>query len=110
MRNLEKAKRAEKQNTRLREQLQKEIDDKGVALTEKDSDDITALLSDVSPSIEKSFPKGSIQRIFWDQQAKYNSLKDRRQMQWHPLLIRFALNLKYASTSARLTVLYETVG
>ena len=84
MRNLEKAKRAEKQNTRLREQLQKEIGDKGVALVEKDSDDITALLSDVSPLVEKTFPKGSVQRIFWEQQAKYNFLKDSRQMLWHP--------------------------
>ena len=100
MRNLEKAKRAEKQkNTRLRELLQKEIGDKCVALVEKDSDDITALLSDVSPLVEKTFPKGSVQRIFWEQ-AKYNTLKDSRQMRWHPLLIRFALNLKYSSTSA----------
>lgn len=100
MRNLGKAKRAEKlQSARLRELLKKKIDDEGITLTEKDSDDVTSILSDVSPLV-KSFSEGSIQRIFWDQQEKYNSLKDRRQMQWHPLLIRFALNLKYASTSA----------
>ncbi len=29
-----------------------------------------------------------------------NSLKDKRQMRWHPLVIRFALNLKYMSSSA----------
>ena len=76
MTNLEKVKRAEKQkNTRLREQLQKEIGDKGVALVE-DSDDITALLSDVFPLVDKTFSKGSLQRIFWEQQAKYNFLKN----------------------------------
>lgn len=69
-------------------------------LTEKDPDDMISILSDVSPLV-KSFSEGSNQRIFWDQQEKYNSLKDRWQVQqWNPLLIQFALNLKYASTSA----------
>lgn len=36
---------------------------------------------------------------------KYNSHKDGRQMQWCPLLIRFALNLKYCSTSAYCAIL-----
>ena len=31
---------------------------------------------------------------------KYNKLKDKRQMRWHPLAVRFALNIKYLSTSA----------
>ena len=109
MRNLGKAKRAEKQrNVRLRDLLLKKIEEEGVALTQKDSDDISSVLSDVSPLV-KNFSEGSILRIFWEQQVKYNSLKDRRQMRWHPLLIRFALNLKYSSTSAY-TVLYERVG
>ena len=100
MRNLGKAKRAEKQrNTRLTEMLKKKIEDEGVSLTEKDSDDISSILSDVSPLVKK-FSEGSIQRIFWEQQVKYNSLVGRRQMRWHPLLIRFALNLKYSSTAA----------
>ena len=100
MRNLGKAKRAEKQrNVRLRDLLLKKIEEEGVALTQKDSDDISSVLSDVSPLV-KNFSEGSILRIFWEQQVKYNSLKDRRQMRWHPLLIRFALNLKYSSTSA----------
>lgn len=74
-------------------------------LTEKDPDDMIFILSDVSPLV-KSFSEGSNQRIFWDQQEKYNSLKDRWQVQqWNPLLIRFAPYLKYASTSAYRAVL-----
>ena len=41
-----------------------------------------------------------LNEIFWDQQLKYNNLKDKRQMKWHPLVVRFALNLKYVPTSA----------
>ena len=100
LKNLSKAKHAEKSsNTRLKELLNKEIDAKGVTLTQEDAGDVTSMLSDISPLLE-NFPKSSIQRIFWEQQLQNNSLKDKRQMKWHPLLIRFALNLKYASTSA----------
>ena len=42
---------------------------------------------------------------FWEQQQHYNQLKDKRQMRWHPLIIRFALNLKYISSNA-----YRAVG
>ena len=35
-----------------------------------------------------------------EEQKKYNALKDKCQMRWHPLVIRFALSLKYASTAA----------
>ena len=38
--------------------------------------------------------------ILWNEQLKYNSLKDKRQMRWDPLLIRFALSIKYASSAA----------
>ena len=43
--------------------------------------------SAVSPSSFKLLPnslRNTPQRIFWDQQILYNSLKDERQMRWHP--------------------------
>ena len=40
------------------------------------------------------------QRIFWEQQRAYNELGNKRSIRWHPLMIRFALNLRYLSTSA----------
>ena len=46
-----------------------------------------------------------IMHIFWEQQLQYNHLNSKRSMKWHPLMIRFALNLKYLSTSA-----YRAVG
>ena len=40
-----------------------------------DLDDITTVVANVSSLIE-SYPEGLIQRIFWEQQSKYNHLKD----------------------------------
>ena len=65
-----------------------------------DSNDISTIFNQLTNTVHQQFPMESPQRIFWDQQQKYNSLKDKRQMRWHPLIIRFALNLKYSSTSA----------
>ena len=61
---------------------------------------MASVAADIAPLLEKSFPANSPQRIFWDQQALYNQLSDKRQMRWHPMVMRFALNLKYLSTSA----------
>ena len=60
----------------------------------------TALVSEVAPLVETRFAMSTPQRIFWEQQVKYNNLKEKRQMRWHPFVFRFALNLKYLSTSA----------
>ena len=76
------------------------IDDQGIHLEESDISDTLSLISEVSPIVESRFPSYTPQKIFWDQQISYNALKDKRLMRWHPLIIRFALNLKYLSTSA----------
>ena len=67
-----------------------------LSLEENDAADISTIFREVN----KSFPPDIPQGIFWDQQKTYNSLKDKRQMKWHPVVIRFALNLRYMYTSA----------
>lgn len=64
------------------------------------STDIAIVFNEVTPVFNSKFPELSPQRIFWEQQQQYNTLNDKRQMRWHPLVIRFALNLKYMSSSA----------
>ena len=76
------------------------ITKEGVTLTEGESSDMNRLLSDVSEKINDEFPKDSFQYILWEEQRKFNHLKNKRQMKWHPVIIRFALALKYASSSA----------
>jgi len=99
MRNLEKAKRTERlRNTRLHKEILNEIENNGVVLNGLDEEDMQSVASDVSAQVA-SFPVDSPQRIFWEQQMQYN-ITQKKQMKWHPFVIRFALNLKYASTSA----------
>ena len=91
---------AKQQIRRLKVKIESLIEKEGILLEENDAADISTVFSEVSSTVDKSFPPNSPQRIFWDQQQAYNSLKYKRQMRWHPLVIRFALNLKYMSTSA----------
>ena len=53
-----------------------------------------------SESIAKSFREGSFKRLFWDQQLQAARLSDARQMRWHPVMIRWCLNLKMLSSAA----------
>lgn len=58
-------------NKVLEARITREIDSQAIRLNSHDETDVTSLMSDV------------------------------RQMRWHPLVIRFALNLKYLSSSER---------
>ena len=101
MRNLHQSLRSTKQQVkRLESKAEALIQKKSVALQPADAEDISRIVTDVTQDVKDSFPVDSPQRVFWEQQAKYNALRDKRQMRWHPLMIRFALNLKYLSSSA----------
>ena len=88
----------------IKAKVDKLIANQSVHLQDNDAADIShnyiLIVMEVSPIVEGTFPLNSPQRIFWDQQKHYNSTKDKRQMRWHPLVIRFALNLKYLSGTA----------
>ena len=84
---------------KLEEKMKKDIDENGVMLSEPEVEVVRDLIEDASDTVYR-FPKDSVQYILWEEQKKCNALKDKRQMRWHPLVIRFALSLKYASTAA----------
>ena len=71
-------------------------------MAEEDELEVNELVSEVD---EAAKARNHFQKIFWEQQQAYKSLNDKRKMRWHPLMIRFALNLKYLSSSA-----YRAVG
>ncbi|KAJ1528163.1 hypothetical protein ONE63_008076 [Megalurothrips usitatus] len=49
----------------------------------------------------KNFDKMTdLQKLFWDQQMKYASLDKKSSMQWHPLMVRLALNFQMKSQCA----------
>ena len=51
-------------------------------------------------SIHGAFPEGSFRRVFWDQQLENSKKTDSRQYRWHPLIIKWCLNLKLMSSAA----------
>ena len=91
---------AKQQSNRLQSKINQLIESEGIQLQPNDAEDISQIVEDVTPTVVENFPESSPQRVFWDQQRIYNRLGNKRQMRWHPLVLRFALNLKYMSTSA----------
>ena len=85
---------------RMQARVDKLIAKDSIQLESDDVDDISDLITNANPIVQAKFQEDSPQRILWEQQLKYNQLKDKRQMRWHPLVIRFALNLKYLSGTA----------
>lgn len=64
---------------------QQMIDNEAITLEEDDSNDITQLVNEVLPAFK-------IQKTFWEEQVKYNSLREKRSM--IDIATRFPLNLK----------------
>ena len=99
LRNLQKEKKILKaSNKKLQLRAQRLIENEGIKLTETESTDIEAVMKEASEKVD--FPEDSFQCILWEEQKKHCALKNKRQMRWHPLVIRFALALRNACTSA----------
>ena len=110
---VERLQSVQKQKIALREKvkrLEKEkkartlIEHDGVRLSREDAADIQTIMKENSDKVDSAFAEESFQRILWEQQKKYIALKDKQQMRWHPLIIRFALSLRYVSSTAHRTV------
>ena len=101
LKSCQKEKRLLKSKSNYRDaQIKKLIKKQGVKMTEKDNEDLSRLMEEISPHVESEFNKDSPQYMLWKEQVKYNSLKTKQQMRWHPLIIRFALSLQYSSRAA----------
>ena len=101
LQNTQTAKKNAQQNVhRLKAKLQKLIERDGIALNEKDANDINDLCKNLRGELKSKFGEGSFLRVLWEQQMQYHRCKDKCGIRWHPLIIRFALNLKYLSSNA----------
>lgn len=99
----QKAKRsAERSASRLKEKLTARIERGGIDMHADDLDDLEEIFQSVDKDVAAS---DHFQKVFWDAQRSYRKLKNKRTVRWHPLMIRFALNLKYLSSNA-----YRAVG
>ncbi len=78
--------------------------DSGVQLDEQMHTDMVSMVESSSREVESMHPEGSFQRIFWEEQKKAMQCKDRCQVRWHPLIIKWCLYLWHRSSGA-----YETL-
>ena len=91
---------AKKEVKRLRAKVEKLTEMNGVTVDEPLHNELSTIVSGNDTSIEKDFPQGTFRRLFWDEQKKAAKVKNARQMRWHPMMIRWCLNLKLLSTKA----------
>lgn len=57
-------------------------------------------MNEMMKKIHTECPEGSFKRIFWDQQLEAANTKDRKQIRWHPAIIKWCLHLKFISSGA----------
>ena len=101
LRNVQESRMECRQQLKIsKERIASLIEKQSISLSSSDATDMSVIAQDVTPLINDKYPSGSPERIFWEQQLSFHELKDKRQMRWHPLVMRFALNLKYQSTAA----------
>ena len=100
MKNLQaRAYSAEQEVKKLREYIKSSTEKNGVLVDENLHSDLQAVMKDQSKEISKLFPEGSFRRLFWDEQLKMAKLNKATSMKWHPMMIRWCLNLKLLSSS-----------
>ena len=86
-------------NQRLQERLQNELDKQAVAMNKANSAEIHDLVKECTPHVEEHFEEGSFQRIFWEEHLKFHKLHTKSSMRWHPLIVKWALNLTKSKSS-----------
>ena len=86
--------------TRLKSRIQEMVKDQSVRVGDDLNDDLTDILRDHTSKIQETCPEESMRRILWEQQIEALSKRNRRQIRWHPLLVRWCLNLRYISSAA----------
>ena len=97
-----------KARTHAAEQEIRKLQQKIEQLTEKQGEsvniglhaDLLSIMHENTDEIKKAYPKGSFSRLFWEEQLRAACAKDPRQVKWHPLMIRWCLNLKLLSSAA----------
>ena len=89
-----------KRQYRLERKLSEAIEGKGVNVDEELATDLFSVMEEEEQHIENEYPEGSFQRVFWQQQKKAASVKGKKGMRWHPLMIRFCLYIRHHSSKA----------
>ena len=94
------ARKSKQQFEHLRQRVVSLIDKGNVTVDDELDDDLQKMVSEHESEIKTTYPEGSFQRVFWDEQVKASTFKDKRSMKWHPMFIRWCLYLRHVSGKA----------
>lgn len=94
-----RAQLAETTVCKLKEQVRMLTENQGEHVDHGLHSDLVGIMQQNSDKIKSSYPEGSFARLLWDEQLKASS-GNLRQMRWHPVIIKWCLNLKLLSSSA----------
>ena len=94
----QRATRAEQEVKHLQEAITNMVV-KGVLIYPVVSQDLVHIMEENSDKIKEACP-GSFRHLLWDQQLRAAQAKATTGIRWHPVMIRWALNLKMISSAA----------
>ena len=99
-RNQKEKQRLSRKVVELESKLAAATEQVGVTLDDKLHNDMKKIGASLMKQVYDSYPEGSFQRLFWDQQIKASGFKNSKSMKWHPLFIKWSLYLKHLSGKA----------
>ena len=88
------------ENSRLRAKVKDLFEMQSIQVDEDLSSDLRAIVAEQPDENKSAFPPGTFLGLFWEQQKQALSLQDKRQMRWHPMIIKWCLSVKFCSSSA----------
>ena len=75
-------------------------DQSGIHVDDGLQGDLETIMKEMTKRIREDCKEDSFRRVFWGQQLHALAATDRRQLRWHPALIKWCLNLKLRSSSS----------
>ena len=95
-----RAQEAEKEVKRLQHIIERSVETNGTAVDPILHDDLVTIMEEESETIKQQYKKGTFKHLFWEQQLKAAKAKGPNGIRWHPMMIRWCLNLKMISSAA----------
>ena len=84
----------------LQRKINRSLEKKSAFLSPRDEADIDRLFRTHDSSVSSDFKDHSFQKLFWEEQKKSHSLSSKKNMKWHPLIIKWCLYMHSKSSKA----------
>ena len=84
---------------KLKAKINAIMEQNGDVVEENLQSDLIKIMKENSLTIQNTYPEGSFARLFWEEQLKAATVTNARQIRWHPMIIKWCLNLKLSSSA-----------